>query len=113
MATPQEPDAPKNEDLIFDSHHPVLLVAPPPDRPFFYWVKKLLVCNPFFLVSAALLLYGFYLVANDANFPGKEIAQLTFNFSSMQVYELLLVGTAIVLARRRIHYDSNLLIFLE
>jgi hypothetical protein len=113
MATPQEPNAPKNEDLMFTAHHPMLRVPPPPARPLSYWVKKVLVCNPFFLVSAALLLYGFYLVANDANFPGKEIAQLTFNFTSMQAYELLLVGTAILLARRRIHYDSNLLIFLE
>src|SRR5262249_41978689 len=42
-----------------------------------------------------------------------ETAQLAFNFSSLQVYELLLVGTAIFLASRRIWYDSTLLVVLE
>ena len=42
-----------------------------------------------------------------------ELPQLLFNFSSFQFYELLLAGTAIVLARRRIWYDSGLLIGLE
>ncbi len=114
METPTEPNAAPEED-------PDLQITADPEPPFehplmrpvSYWVKKLLVCNPFYLVSAALLLYGFYLVSTDANFPGKEIAQLAFNFSALQCYEVLLVATAILLARRRIWYDSNLLIFLE
>jgi hypothetical protein len=28
---------------------------PQPDRPLAYWVKQFLVCNPFYLASAALL----------------------------------------------------------
>jgi len=54
-----------------------------------------------------------YLVSSDAGFLRREIDQLTFNFSSLQFYELLLVVTAIVLARRRIWYDSVLLVGLE
>ncbi len=84
-----------------------------PTRPVSYWVKKFLACNPFYLVSAALLLYGFYLVSSDANFPGREVSQLGFNFGSLQFYEILLVVTAIFLARRRIWYDSVLLTSLE
>src|SRR5579872_34161 len=84
-----------------------------PARPASYWIKKFLACNPFYLVSAALLLYGFYLVSSDANFPGREVYQLGFNFGSLQFYELLLVATAIFLARRRIWYDSVLLTSLE
>jgi hypothetical protein len=107
------PESPQNENLGAGTPARLTAIGLPPERPFSYWVKKLLVCNPFYLVSAATLLYGFYLVANDANFPGKEFAQLTFNFGSLQFYEILLVATALLLARRRIFYDSNLLIFLE
>src|ERR1700722_14897763 len=97
---------------------PVLIAAMPPvssprSEPISYWLKKFFACNPFYLVSAALLLYGVYLISFDANFLGREISQLAFNFTSLQVYEILLVGTAIVLARRRIWYDSVLLVCLE
>ena len=91
---------------------------PPRQRPhgagsISRWLKKVLVCNPFYLLSAAFLLFGMYRVSVDPNFLPAEVAQLTFNFSSLQCYELLLVGTAIFLARRRIWYDSTLLIVLE
>ena len=96
---------------------PPVLIVPMPERgagkPLSFWLKKFFACNPFYLVSAALLLYGVYLVSFDANFFGREISQLAFNFSSLQAYEILLVGTAIVLARRHIWYDSVLLVCLE
>lgn len=84
-----------------------------PNWPIKYWVKRFLACNPFYLVSAALLLYGFYRVSVDATFLRGELAQLWFNFGSLQCYEILLVLTAILLARRRIWYDSTLLVGLE
>ena len=87
-------------------------IAAPP-KPLWYWVKRVLACNPFYLVSAALLLYGIYRVSADPNFLSKEVAQLFFNFTSLQLYEALLVTTAIFLARRRIWYDSTLLAGLE
>jgi hypothetical protein len=78
-----------------------------------YWFRRFLACNPFYLVSAALLLYGFYRVSIDPNFLHGEIAQLTFDMTSLQLYELLLVVTAIWLARRSVWYDSTLLVWLE
>jgi hypothetical protein len=78
-----------------------------------HWARRFLACNPFYLVSAALLLYGIYRVSTDASFLPREAAQLAFNFSSLEFYELLLVATAIFLARRRIWYDSTLLVGLE
>lgn len=107
-------NGPENMEVQMGSHQFVpnpFDALPPP--PLSYWVKKFLACNPFYLVSAALLLYGFYLVSSDANFPGREAAQFGFNFGSLQFYELLLVFTAIMLARRRIWYDSVLLTGLE
>ena len=91
------------------------VVAKPPLQGslFIYWLKRFLACNPFYLVSAALLLYGVYRVSVDPNFLSRETAQLVFNFTSLQFYEVLLVLTAIFLARRRIWYDSTLLVVLE
>src|SRR5581483_6478429 len=127
-------DQSKPEEVYMDENPPsnalqsqtvptgVDLPPPPPPplpsdspcaKPPSYWLKKFLACNPFYLVSAALLLYGFYLVSSDANFPGREAYQLGFNFGSLQFYEVLLVATAIFLARRRIWYDSVLLTGLE
>src|SRR6266536_2098838 len=86
---------------------------PVPSRPLSYWLKRFLACNPFYLVSAALLLYGFYRISVDPGFVGQEIARLIFSFTSLQFYEVLLVITAVFLARRRIWYDSTLLVGLE
>jgi hypothetical protein len=85
----------------------------PEAKPFSYWGKRFLVCNPFYLVSAALLLFGMYRISVDRNFFTGEISQLVFNLSSLEFYEILLVATAIFLAARRIWYDSTLLVGLE
>jgi len=96
----------------------ILPVAPaesagPELKPFSYWAKKFLVCNPLYLVSAALLLFGMYRLSVDRSLFTNEIPQLIFNLSSLEVYEILLVATAIFLAARRIYYDSTLLVGLE
>jgi hypothetical protein len=59
------------------------------------------------------LLYGCYRVSLDAPFLSRESARLVFNFTSVQTYEILLVLVAIFLARRRLWYDSTLLVGLE
>jgi len=75
-------------------------------RTIVRWLRRLLACNPFYLVSAALLLFGMYHVSLDPRFLQSEVARLRFNFSSLQLYEALLVGVAIVLAGRAIWYDA-------
>src|SRR5438034_2171965 len=77
------------------------------------WFVRFLACNPFYIFSAALLLYGLYRVSVDPHFLSKETTHLMFNFSALQFYELLLVTTAIFLAGRGIWYDSMLLVGLE
>jgi hypothetical protein len=100
---------------------PIIPASPGPEdpftqrkpRPFSWWLRKLFACNPFYLVSAALLLYGCYRVLIDPSIFTQESTRLLFNFSSVQVYEVLLVFTAIFLARRSLWYDSTLLVGLE
>ncbi len=82
-------------------------------QPSWYWMRKVLAGNPFYLLSAAMLLLGVNRLSVDPDFLGAEEAKLAFNFSALQVYELLLVFVGIILARRRIWYDSTLLIGLE
>jgi hypothetical protein len=60
-----------------------------------------------------LLLYGIYRISTGPGLLGTEAAQLAFNFGSLQFYEILLVGTAILLARRAVWYDATLLAFVE
>jgi hypothetical protein len=88
--------------------------APPPAPPDWReWARRLLVCNPFFLCSAALLLFGVNKLSGEDRLFRDEIQNLLFNFSALQFYEVLVVFTAVVLARRKVWYDSALLVVLE
>ena len=75
--------------------------------------RTLVRCNPFYLFSALLLLYGVYRASIDPAFLSTEARQVIFNFSSIEIYGLMLVGTVTFLARRRIFYDATLLYFIE
>ncbi len=89
---------------------------PPPKGPSVTsrnLVHLLLAGNPLYLVSAAMMLYGLHQVATDSSLLQQELSKLWFKVSSIEIYELMIVGVAIVLARRRVWYDSNLLITLE
>lgn len=79
------------------------------------WVRALLAGCPFFPVSAGLLLLGIHQLSVDPEFLGgdAEEPKLLFNFSALQIYELLLVGAALFLARRKIWYDATLLVVIE
>jgi hypothetical protein len=77
------------------------------------WLKRLLTGNPFYLASAGLLLYGMNKLSTDSRLVGAENSMLQFNFSALIAYEILLTVTAILLARRKIWYDSLLLFGLD
>lgn len=105
-----------NEQNESENVPPIVAPATPDlsaNKDLAYWAKRFLACNPFYLLSAALLLFGLSRVSVDHGFLEKELARLAFNLTSLQCYELLLVGTVIFLARRKIWYDSTLLVVLE
>ena len=99
--------------IILPATDPAAPGEPPPPKRSRPWLQRLFACNPFYLLSAALLLFGCYRISADGKFFTTEAAQLLFNFSSLQLYEILLVLTAIFLARRSLWYDSTLLVILE
>src|SRR6267154_2077391 len=103
----REQDSPKPEDT--PSAELSTSETPPPGQRIWHWLKRFFACNPFYILSAALLLCGLSRISSDSKLLNKETAHLIFNFSSLQCYELLLVSTAIFLARRCIWYDSMLL----
>jgi len=77
------------------------------------WLRLLLAGNPFFIASAALLLFGINRLAVDPNFLRVEETKLLFNFSALQLYEVVLIGVAAFLAARAFLYDSTLLVMIE
>jgi hypothetical protein len=60
-----------------------------------------------------LLLFGINGLSTDPTFLAAEEANLFFNFSALEFYEIMLVGVALLLAHRRIHYDATLLTIIE
>ena len=53
------------------------------------WLRLVLAGNPFYLLSAALLLFGINRLSVDPEFLGEELHKLAFNFSALQIYEIL------------------------
>ena len=112
-ARPMNPDDPSVESEVstpMSADKPEQL--PAQDR-WLALAKRLLLCNPFYLCSAGLLLYAINRLSVDPDFFSGETQNLLFNFAALEVYELMLVGTAILLAARRVWYDSALLVVLE
>ena len=77
------------------------------------WWRSLIRCNPFYLLSSILLVYGIYRVAIDPFFAKRDLLQILFSFGSLELYSAMLVLTSIWLARKSIWYDSTLLVFLQ
>jgi hypothetical protein len=77
------------------------------------WIRRFIICNPFYLASAAVLLFGLSRLTQDTQWLTTETRQLLFQFGALQAYGCLVVATAVWLARKRIWYDSALLVVLE
>ena len=102
-----------NPSINPKSDTPALIESASKPKEEVHWLRHILARNPFYILSAALLLYSMRRLSFDSRIFPDEISQLMFNFSSFHFYEILLVITAIFLARRHIWYDSGLLIGLE
>jgi hypothetical protein len=86
---------------------------PPHRNPAARWLRWIIARNPLYPLSAALLLFGINRLSTDPTFLPAEEANLFFNFSALEFYEIMLVGVALLLAHRSIHYDATLLTIIE
>lgn len=77
------------------------------------WFLRFMDCNPFYLLSALLLVYGLYRISIEPRIFETELRQLLFSFCSLHAYQLLLVTAALFLASHKVWYDATLLISLE
>jgi hypothetical protein len=97
MNTDDVPQSDSTDSFNPSTPEPPVQTPPPPPTDWAYWIRRLLVCNPFFLCSAALLLFAINRLYNDSNFlHNDETQKLLFNFSALQIYEVLLIGTAMI-----------------
>jgi len=63
--------------------HQADVASPPAPSNWRDWARRLLVCNPFFLCSAALLLFGINRLSGEDKLFRDEIQSLLFNFSAL------------------------------
>lgn len=68
--------------------------------------------NPFYPLSAVLVLLGVFLLSGDDRLFASETGQLHFNFGALEAYGFLVAATAVFLFRRVIHYDTLMLVVL-
>lgn len=76
------------------------------------WVRWLLAGNPFYPVSAGLVLLGVFLLSGEQRIFDTELRQLWFNLGAVSGYGFLMVFTAVWLYRRRVHYETIMLAVL-
>lgn len=88
------------------------VIADPPQIDLRALIKRIIARNPFYLISAGLLLYGINQLTTDPKLVGAEFSMLRFNFCALIIYEIMLVATAIALTRRGVWYDALLLVGL-
>jgi hypothetical protein len=75
-------------------------------------LHTLLACNPFYLLSPLLMIIGVDMLWRDVAMLSNA-EHLGMNMLSLHLYELLLVGGAILLAKKKIWYDGTLLVTIE
>lgn len=79
------------------------------------WIRRLhwiVAGNPFYPLSAVLVLLGVFLLSGDDRLFSTEAGQLYFNFGTLQMYGFLIATTAVFLFRRAIYYDTLMLVVL-
>ncbi|MCM8537398.1 MAG: hypothetical protein NE334_15770 [Lentisphaeraceae bacterium] len=76
------------------------------------WKRLIITCNPWFLSSAVLLLLGIYNVQMDENFISTEESEVLFSFFTLQIYEVMALGSTWYFMKKFFHHDAVLLIII-
>lgn len=86
---------------------PLDSTAPRPNT----WLRTLLQHNPFYLLSAGLMLGGCLALTNSLSWSPIRLQRLLLLVSALQLYECLLIALGLfLLVRRRLRHDGGTLI---
>ncbi|NQZ56375.1 MAG: hypothetical protein HRT88_02740 [Lentisphaeraceae bacterium] len=79
-----------------------------------FFKRFLLTCNPWFLASTVLILFGIYSFSNDSAYAGEhaEVTQPVLSFVSLQIYEVLALAAALIFRKWRQWHDSVFLLIV-
>src|SRR5215471_10891300 len=79
----QNQGSPSSENPATEKPPASIAASPPsiefalPEKHAGDLIRRFLACNPWYLLSAALLLYSFYLISADHSFLATEVSQLS------------------------------------
>ncbi len=69
--------------------------------------------NPFYLISAACMLGGCLALTNSLSWLSLPLERLLLLIATINIYEAALIGLALLLLKRRLMRDGNILLILE
>lgn len=77
------------------------------------WLRALIVHNPFYLLSALLMLGGCYTLSQTLSLRPGSFGKLLVLLATLNLYEVLVIGLALVLVRRGLERDPRILLLVE
>ena len=83
--------------------------APPRSR----FARALLDNNPFYVLSAMCMLFGVFAINDSLDWSPIALGQLLTMILTLNVYEALLIGLAVLLLTRDVRRDATLLLLIE
>src|SRR5947209_14833368 len=98
--------APENSPLPYDSY----VLRPTLRRRF---TQMIVDRNPFYLLSAACMLAGCLALTNSLSWLSLPLPRLLTLIATINVYEAMLVGLALLLVSRRLMRDAKILLIVE
>src|SRR6476469_5495271 len=90
-------------------------VIPPPRRksPNVSLAKLIVDYNPFYLLSAACMLFGIFALNDSLDWSPIALKKLLTMIVTLNVYEAAVIALAVFLLRRNIRRDALLLLIVE
>jgi hypothetical protein len=91
----------------------VMTLEPPAGGPRRTLARLIEDYNPFYLLSAACMLFGIFALNNSLTWSPLPLRRLLTMIVTLNLYELILIGLAVFLMRRGIRRDALLLLIVE
>src|SRR2546421_2473859 len=101
-------------DSFSEDVGPALPVPPLPALPYRRSLSRLLVdFNPFYLLSAACMLFGIFALNDSLDWSPIALKKLLTMIVTLNIYEAAMIALAVFLLKRNIRRDALLLLIVE